>query len=680
MKKHVIYFFFLIVSVSKCLALDTLRVKSKITNVTIFFNGAQITRHSELKAAKGKHMLLVDQLPQEVNPKSIQVNGVSGCRILSVKHEVINPNENKKSAEETAIEEKIEAEEMKLKEINNKQNVFDLEEKLLIDNSNISKKDDGTTVTNIKEAADFYRSRLNEIRQGKLNLSQDLKDGTKRIQDLNAQLNELTVKKRKAYSRILITLDAEKDTEADMSMTYTISSAGWEPLYDFRVDDIAKPLAIVYNANVYQSSGEDWNNVNVKLSTSNPSLSGEKPNLEAWYLGRPTQNEKKPETRGICGLKGTVLDTEKNEAVPFASIALFQDNELVIATTTDLDGQYLIKPLKPGKYTVKISCVGFNSVNISGVSLEPDKTTTHDFMMQMNKVQLSEVVVTDYKIPLIDKSQTQSGRTITSEEIRSTPTRDVNSQASLTAGVYQRDDFGDLNMRGSRSEGSSYHVESKMIDMQTTNFISNSLKTVVANLEYTIEIPYSIPSDGKDYGLKIKEVTLPVNYVYHSVPKLESDVFLTAEITDWSQLNLLSGKSGIYYQGTFTGESYIDVNHANDTLSISLGRDKNIIVKREGNKEVFDKRISANNIKETIGWNITVKNNKTNKIKIIVEDQYPLSERKSMEVERLDHSTAKLDEKTGKLSWDIQLEQGDKQVVNYKYSVKYPKYVSLSLD
>jgi hypothetical protein len=135
--------------------------------------------------------------------------------------------------------------------------VFDLEEKLFLDNSKLGKKDDGSTIAEIKEAADFYRVRLNDIRQSRLNLSTDLELDNKDLQELYVQLNEVIAKKSKVYSQILITLDCEKDIASDLNVSYYIPSVGWSPSYDFRVDDITKPLVIVYNASVYQSSGED---------------------------------------------------------------------------------------------------------------------------------------------------------------------------------------------------------------------------------------------------------------------------------------------------------------------------------------------------------------------------------------------------------------------------------------
>ena len=186
------------------------------------------------------------------------------------------------------------------------------------------------------------------------------------------------------------------------------------------------------------------------------------------------------------------------------------------------------------------------------------------------------------------------------------------------------------------------------------------MKTSITNLEYTIEIPYTIPSDGEDYSIKMKDVSVPAKYVYHAVPKLDEDA-LTAELTNRTALNLLPGKSNIYYQGTYVGESKIDTEKASDTLSISLGRDRNIIVKREGNKELFDKRVVGNYIKETVGWNIMVRNNKDAKINIVIEDQFPISERKSIEVNRIDYSGAKLNDKTGKLLWDLELNANERK-------------------
>ena len=175
-------------------SVDTIEVKSKISDVTVFFNGAQISRQIDLKTAKGKHLIIVDKLPQEINPQSIQVEGIENCKILSVKHQADYHNVSKKSNEEKLIEEKIESQEQKIKSIKNTINVFDLEERLLLTNSVFKNKEGGSSIGEIKEAADFYRFKLNEIRQEKMKLFTKLDNVNDSIQDLYAELNKLSAK------------------------------------------------------------------------------------------------------------------------------------------------------------------------------------------------------------------------------------------------------------------------------------------------------------------------------------------------------------------------------------------------------------------------------------------------------------------------------------------------------
>ena len=666
MKKFALFISLIISSTAFCVS-DTLEVSSKIKDVTVFFSGAQITRTTTLKAPKGKHILVLNELPNTIYDQSIQVKSTDNCKILSVKHELIYPS-TKKSTTEEALEDKIEALELEIKSISNRFNVFTLEEQLLSDNRKLNKNKEGSAIADIKEAADFYRARLNEIRQGKLDLSVEIDKKKEAIQELYAELNTLTVKKRNTYSKVIITLDCLTALNDELSISYYVSSAGWTPNYDFRVAEITEPLNIVYNANVYQSSGESWEKVNLKLSTNNPSLSGEQPELVTWILGRPNPYKKEIVQKGAGALKGRVLDNENGEPVPFAKVIVKKNNEIIGGANSDFDGKYLIKPIPTGSYVVAVENMGYKSNRITGVKINDSKITIIDFELNSAVEMLEEIAVVAYKVPLIDKDGGASGSTVIRQDIQRMPERNAQKVASKVKGVRKQEQY--------------YYVDGIKVQgdpVEATNYISNSIKTSVTNLEYTIDVPYTIPSDGEDYSIKMKDVSIPVKYIYHAVPKLDEDAFLTAELTNWTALNLLPGKSNIYYQGTYIGESRIETEKASDTLSISLGRDRNIVVKREGNKELFDKRVVGNYIKETVGWNITVRNNKDAKINIVIEDQFPISERKSIEVDRIDYSGAKLNEKTGKLLWEMELNANEKKELKFNYLVKYPKFSNIKL-
>jgi len=669
MKFLTLFFSLLISSTAFCVS-DTLEASSKIKDVTVFFSGAQITRTTTLKAQKGKHILILNELPNTIYDQSIQVKGTENCKILSVKHELVYPS-TKKSTAEKALDDKIESLELEMKSISNQFDVYTFEEQLLSDNRKLNKNKEGSNVSDIKEAADFYRARLNEIRQGKLNLSVEMDKKKEAIQELYAELNTLTIKKRNTYSRVIITLDCSTAVNEELSISYYVSSAGWTPNYDFRVDEITEPLNIVYNADVYQSSGEDWEKVNLKLSTNNPSLSGEQPELVTWILGRPNPYKKEIVQKGAGALKGRVLDNENGEPIPFAKVIVKKNNEIIGGANTDFDGKYLIKPIPSGSYVVEVKNVGYSNNRVTGVKINDNKITFIDFDLNSEVEMLQEIQVVAYKVPLIDKDGGASGAKVTRQDIARMPQRNAQTVASTVGSV-----------RGGRMDTDYHYVDGIKVQgdpVEATNYISNSLKTTVTNLEYTIDVPYTIPSDGEDYSIKMKDVSIPVKYIYHAVPKLDEDAFLTAELTNWTALNLLPGKSNIYYQGTYVGESNIDTEKASDTLSISLGRDRNIVVKREGNKELFDKRVVGNYIKETVGWNITVRNNKDAKINIVIEDQFPVSERKSIEVDRIDYSGAKLNDKTGKLLWEMELNADEKKELKFNYLVKYPKFSNIKL-
>ncbi|MDD2345531.1 MAG: mucoidy inhibitor MuiA family protein [Bacteroidales bacterium] len=635
--------------------IDTLKLSSQITDVTVFFDGAQITREAKISVLKGKKIFVLENLPAEINPQSIQINNNQKGNIISVKHELVFPNDKSKTLVE--YEEKIKLQRIKFQQISNEISVYNIEEQILLDNSILGKKETGTSITEIKEASIFYRSKLNEIRQNKQKLFLDLDLIEENIQNLYLELNKKVSQEKKIYSKITFTFSSETQINANFMISYYVSSAGWTPLYDFRVNDINKPLNLVYNANIFQSTGETWNNVNLTLSTNRPSLSNLKPELETWFVERNNNYKKKIIVDGQSALQGSISDNETGEPIPFANVIIFKNGEMITGTTTDFNGRYTIKPIKSGYYDVKVSFVGYENIEMKGVILNSDQVTYQDFKIQSNALLLQEIQIVEYNTPLIDRDQRNSRNKVESKDIARMQARSSNTKASTKGGV------GGLMAKDEVSFIGGYE--------------SN---TNITSMEYKIDIPYSIPSDGKDYNVKIKELNVPVNYRYSCVPKLDKDVFLIAEISNWAKLNLLSGKSSIYYNGIFTGQSEIDARNTEDTLAISLNRDKNIIVERTLLKEKNEKQFIGNNIRETINWNTTVKNNKTVKTKIFIEDQFPISENKSIVIEKLEHLNGKVDEKTGKVIWEIELEPNEKKELILKYSVKYPNSMNLHIE
>jgi len=202
---------------------------------------------------------------------------------------------------------------------------------------------------------------------------------------------------------------------------------------------------------------------------------------------------------------------------------------------------------------------------------------------------------------------------------------------------------------------------------------SVSITEAQTSVEFNIDNPYSVTNDGKPCQVEINQVNVNATYQYYTAPKISTDVFLTARVTDLNKYNLLSGDANVFFEGTYIGKSRIDMRAMSDTLNLSLGNDKGILVKRTLEKNLTQNQTFGSNKKETKSWVIEIKNRKNQKINLLVDDQVPVSQNSSIEVETQEASGAKPDALTGKVSWNFLLNSQEDKKVQLTYMVKYPK-------
>lgn len=157
-------------------------------------------------------------------------------------------------------------------------------------------------------------------------------------------------------------------------------------------------------------------------------------------------------------IQGKVVDPANGEGLPFATVTVVVNGNLVGAQT-DFDGFYSIKPVPPGSYTVTAKYLGYQTTVTEGVLVSPDKITFADLEMAEESTVLDEIVVKSYKVPLIKPDETSTGGTMTKEDIENLPTRNVQSIASTTAGVYQADEGAGLNVKGARESSTEYYID-----------------------------------------------------------------------------------------------------------------------------------------------------------------------------------------------------------------------------
>jgi uncharacterized protein (TIGR02231 family) len=529
MNKHHLVFVLLIIAVV-CHAQSEKQVESRIANVTVFLNRAQVTREAKTRIEAGKTTLILGGLTSNLDPQSIQVTGRGSFVLLGTSHQQNFLNDLNQPKVIKALKDSLAFFQREIGSISVQKEILNKEEQMMLSNQKIGGANQNLTAAELKAMADFYRTRLNEIAVLRTKYDEKIGRLNDRQQKLQLQLNSQNELFNRNTSEIVISVSAETATAVELEVSYVVANANWFPVYDLRAVNTKQPIQLNYKANVQQSTGEDWSNVHLKLSTTNPSLGGLKPELNPWYL-----NFSQP----LVGRS-----------------ARFRSNAALMKS------------------------------------------------MASDSAPLNEIVV-------------------------SAPLETMNDHVS-------------------------------------------TIQTSIAT-EFDISLPYSVASSSKPTVVDIRKYDVKADYLYASAPKLDNDAFLLAKVTGWEEYNLLPGVANIFFEGTFVGKSYIDPTSVKDTLSVSLGRDKRIVVKREKLKDLTSRNFIGSTKKETFAYEVTVRNTKSESIKIVLEDQIPVSQNSQIEVNMLEYVGAKFNKDSGKLSWEMELKPNETRKLTYKFEVKYPK-------
>jgi len=595
-------------------------VESSIKHVTVYQVGAQITRKSEVKIEKGITELQFSGLPQAINPESIQAAADAGVTILSVTHAIDYLNKQKATDQVLKLEKRREVINDSINIHKNLQRIYAQEKDMVIANQAIG-GDNGISAADLEKMAVFFRNRLSEIESLHYQQTLRIRKLQREMVTITQQLLELNAQIDTPTSLVKVKVSSEAAKNAKMELRYFIADAGWKPNYDIRIEDVNSPLGLFYKAKVNQNTGEDWKDVLLTLSSGDPSISNYKPELDAYFLTFDNFYSKRDPleaSKPYSGIvSGRVVD-EIGEPIPGVSIMIKGTTQGV---ATDMDGRYSIK-VPSASSTLVYSFIGMKSLEL------PASSPVRNVRMESDNVALEEVVVTAY---------------------------------------------------GARSENMMIRGVSSSAPKMNIQIPLAIEKSQVAT-EFKIEIPYSIPSDNQAYDVSILEYTAPAQYKYAAVPKLTTDAFLMASIPDWHLYELLDGDVSLFFKGIYQGKTYFDLSSIEDTLTVSVGRDRDIQIKRESKKEFSRRSVVGSNKREQRVWEISVKNNKPFPVDIVVEDQYPISRLSDIKVEQVDAPGATIDEATGKVKWNLNLKSGETRTLQIKYTVRYPQNRKLLVE
>jgi hypothetical protein len=596
-------------------------VSSRIERVTVFTKGAQVSRSAKATLTVGRTELIVKGLSPQIDPASVQVKGEGTFTMLSVVYQLNRVTENKRTDETETLESRRRALRQKNTVDRKLLDVYKNEEKILRDNQNVSTVSTAVKTADLKELADFQRVRLTEVLLKQLEIETRIQQTDSTLVRIDQRLQNVTLPAELPSGEVVVSVLAKSAAPASFTLSYVVNGAGWYPTYDVRVNDISNPIDLSFKANVSQQSGEDWRDIRLTLSTGNPREGSVAPTLLPWNLGFGYRQASGFNAAVDGAVSGQVMDSA-GEPLPGVSVSV---KNTTIGTTTDANGQYTLLMPK-GSRVLVFSSVGYDTkeMTLTGNRL--------NVVLNEDTRNLSEVVVVDANKATAGRLQGRiAGMTIRPAQPASQPLETTESYQPTT-------------------------------------------------LSYDIDEPYTIPADGKVYVADIKSYSLSAVYEYVAVPKLERDAFLTARITNWQDQNLLEGEARLFFEGTYLGKTLLDVRNAGDTLSLSLGRDKGIVVERKRLTDFSGRGFLSGNRSQSRAFEITVRNNKRQPVSITVQDQFPLSTEKDIVIDNAEAPEAEVGNNTRLITWRYALPPKQARKHLLKYTVRYPKDQTVVLD
>ncbi len=534
----------LLATVFTASAQKEISVASKLTNANVYYGfGAELTHTAKATVQNGSQEIIIENISNSIDPNTIQISVPENFVLLSYRFNTKTIVLTKPNPAIKTVEDSIKMFQKLLAAANNEGVITsDLLDKTsrLIETYSSSPNKNLTTAELIK-LLDFYTGKVQSYRNTLYAIQIKKENITEQLTDLSTRMNKIRQENggnaSKVVGEMILQVMAQQVTSADIGISYFTQRAGWIPTYDMRVKSIDNSFKLAYKAAVTQTTGLDWKQVKLTLSTSNPNQGNVYPTLSPLFL-------------------------------------------------------QMYSPQVYKEMATRSAAANYNRAQ------------------SMQKVELDEVVVTGYG--------------------RNNKTKDDVS------------DYLTLN-------------ESQL------------------NTSFEIDLPYDIPSDGKSYSVAIKEEKLDATYKHYAVPKLDKDAFLLAEISNWENLDLLPGDANIIMDNVYLGKSFIDPNTTMDTLNLSLGRDKRMAVKRVLVKEFSKSKVRGDTKTETFTYEITVKNNKSKDVSMLLKDQYPISKMKDVVVKLEERGDAEVNEELGTLNWKINLKPGESKKYKFSYSVTYPK-------
>lgn len=265
--------------------------ESSITAAKVYNDRATLTRSAKVEIPAGAHTLVLKGLPVNLYTDSLRAEGSAKAEV------VFGALTHKRESFQDYIVPREQELNKQIRDLQDNNRVYQAEKQALGVGKtfleNLGKQ------AQLRESEEIARIELNAERWGAsadslsesmaknlksaIALDFKIREANDNIQKLQRDLSQLRTGQKQSYE-VAIPLEADKATTLSFELSYQIPNVGWTPIYDARLDTETEALEIIQYAQVWQRTGEDWSDIDLTLSTAQPSRGAGLPDLRANWL------------------------------------------------------------------------------------------------------------------------------------------------------------------------------------------------------------------------------------------------------------------------------------------------------------------------------------------------------------------------------------------------------------
>ncbi len=268
-----------------------LQANSTISAVIVYPDSARITRTTTLNLAAGETKIILPGLPLQMDATSLRVSGVGSNPISLGSIQLIEQLSSEAvQAKERQLKEEIRRWQEKRQEVADAKTRAEQQLAFIratgMQQTNKDNSAQGTTalpLTQWQQAWQTLETATAEAQAKVRAADKTLQDFDKGLAQLQEQLEQIATGETSNRTASLY-VKATQPSNLTLSLSYQIPAANWSPVYEAELDSSTSKLQFKTQAAIQQSTGEDWSNVNVKLSTLRPTASATLPELHSWVI------------------------------------------------------------------------------------------------------------------------------------------------------------------------------------------------------------------------------------------------------------------------------------------------------------------------------------------------------------------------------------------------------------